>query len=124
MRLDKWLFCARFFKTRSQSATAIKNGKIKIDGQKLKAARLIRVGDELEITRKPYRFEIIVEALAKSRKSAKDAANLYSESAESIELREKLKIQLLNAAGSRPRPGTRPDKKQRRKIVRFTRSVD
>jgi ribosome-associated heat shock protein Hsp15 len=124
MRLDKWLFYARFYKTRSRSATAIKNGRIKIAGQKLKAARLVRVGDELEITLKPYRFEIIVNAVAKSRRSAKDATILYAESAESIENREKLAIQLMNDAGSRPLSAARPDKKQRRKIVRFTRSAD
>ncbi|MFT5351978.1 MAG: ribosome-associated heat shock protein Hsp15 [Planctomycetota bacterium] len=121
MRLDKWLWCARFYKTRSLSATALKNGNVKIDGLKAKPARLIRVDDKLEIRRKPYRYEITVLTLAKTRGSATDAALLFYESEESAIERESIASQLKLAAASHTPASRRPDKQQRRKIIRFTR---
>ena len=121
MRLDKWLWCARFYKTRSLASSAIKEGKIKIDGSKVKPARLVQIGDQMEIRRKPYQYEINVLNLAKSRSSASDAALLFHESQESVKKREILISQLKLASATREHSGSRPDKQQRRKIIRFTR---
>jgi ribosome-associated heat shock protein Hsp15 len=121
MRLDKWLWCARFYKTRSLATSAIKEGKIKIDSTKVKPARLIQIGDKMEIRRKPYQYEINVLNLAKSRSSASDAALLFHESQESVNKRELLASQLKLASASQGPGGNRPDKQQRRKIIRFTR---
>lgn len=121
MRLDKWLWCARFYKTRNLAASAIREGKIKIDGTKVKPARLVQIDDKMEIKRKPYLYEITVLNLAKSRGSASNAALLFHESQESVNKRELLASQLKLASASREPGGNRPDKKQRRKIIRFTR---
>jgi len=124
MRLDKWLWCARFFKTRSIAASTIRAGKIKAKGIKVKPARTIKVGDELEIRRGSFQYEIRVSALASSRSSATAAAQLYLESGDSIAKREALALQLKLAAASQPVSRGRPNKQERRKIVRFTRRSD
>jgi ribosome-associated heat shock protein Hsp15 len=121
MRLDKWLYCARFYKTRSLAASAIKEGKVKIGGIKAKASRLIQIDDEIEIRRSPYCYKITVEMLAKTRGSATDAALLFSESSESILNRETLAAQIKLTSANIGHEAARPDKKQRRKIIRFTR---
>jgi ribosome-associated heat shock protein Hsp15 len=121
MRLDKWLWCARFYKTRSLAASAIKEGKIRIDGSKVKPARLVQIDDKIEIRRKPYQYEINVLNLAKSRSSASDAALLFHEPSESVKKREILLSQLKLASAAQDHNGSRPDKQQRRKIIRFTR---
>ncbi len=124
MRLDKWLWCARFYKTRSLAAKAIKEGKIKINELKVKPARLIQISEKLVINQKPFRYEITVENMAKSRVSASEASHLFHESEESILKRESVASQLKLAASSQGHVNGRPNKQQRRKIIRFTRRVD
>lgn len=124
MRLDKWLWCARFYKTRSIATSTIKAGKIKAKGIKVKPAQIIRVGDELEIRRGSFQYEIRVSALTRSRGSAADAVQLYLESEDSITKREALASQLKLAAASQPASKGRPSKQERRKIIRFTRRAD
>ncbi|MGH8120671.1 MAG: RNA-binding S4 domain-containing protein, partial [Gammaproteobacteria bacterium] len=103
MRLDKWLWCARFYKTRTLAAAATKNGRVLVNAARVKPSKLIHPGSWIRISRAPYLFDITVVALAGNRKSAAAAALLYSESRESIALREqvssRLKVDALYAPG-------------------------
>ena len=95
VRVDKWLWAARFFKTRQLASKAIKTGKIAIDGQIVsKPAATIRNNSRLSIKRGPYKIEIMVDALSEQRGSATVAQTLYHETAQSIAARETLKEQL------------------------------
>lgn len=120
-RLDKWLWAARFYKTRSLAAEAVSGGKVHLNGDRVKPSRNIKSGDSLKITRGQYEFHIMVEALNKNRRPAPEAQLLYIESEESIHKRQELSqtLKILNA--NTPRTDKRPSKKQRRQIVRFKR---
>lgn len=122
VRLDKWLWAARFFKTRALAQQAIAGGKVHVNDQRAKPARGVRVGDSLEITRGVERFEIRVEALSDRRGPATVAAGLYSESPDSLARRQAQAEErsLLRRAAPAP-PSGRPDKRARRHIIRFTR---
>lgn len=124
IRLDKWLWAARFYKTRALAAEAINGGKVHLDGQRVKAARGVRVDDRLEITRGAERFEIIVRGLSERRASATLAQALYRETDTSLEQRQRQSEQRRLAALQRPAPARRPDKKQRRHIRRFKQQGD
>ena len=120
VRLDKWLWAARFFKTRSMSQAAIKGGHVDINGQRAKPSRLVRVGDRLRITRSEFVFDIEVLDLSERRLSAPLARELYAESEASQKAREE-KIEqnrLLRSQGDTA-PQGRPDKRQRRQIKRL-----
>ena len=119
MRLDKWLWCARFYKTRGLAADAINSGKVSVDNIRTKRAKLIHAGDQISIRRTPYRFDITVLALASARRSAVLAALLYEESRESISTREKLAVQLKADMAIFPRSKGRPTKRSRRELIRF-----
>ena len=121
MRLDKWLWCARFFKTRALAATAIKGNKIKLNDCAIKAAKMIRVGDKLHIRKQPYQYSITIKKLSPNRLSASQAALLYQETEESISLRQEQALQIKAEAASFPRTRGRPTKRDRREIIRFTR---
>lgn len=120
VRLDKWLWAARFFKTRSMSQTAIKGGHVDINGQRAKPSRLVRVGDGLRITRGEYVFEIEVLDLSERRLSAPLARELYAESEASQKAREeKIEQNRLLRSQDSGAPQGRPDKRQRRQIKRL-----
>ena len=119
MRLDKWLWCARFFKSRAQAADAIKNGRILVNEEKSKPSKLIDAGTRVRISKGPYRFDITVAALAGNRKSAADAALLFTESPESIAEREKTAARLKLDAVISPRTKGRPTKRERRVLMDF-----
>ena len=119
MRLDKWLWCARFYKTRGLAADAINSGKVSVNNIRAKRAKLIHAGDQISIHRTPYRFDIIVLALATARRSAVLAVLLYEESRESISTREKLAVQLKADMAMFPRSKGRPTKRSRRELIRF-----
>jgi len=123
MRLDRWLWVARFFKTRSLAQEAIAGGHVHLNGQRVKPARAVRPGDRLEISRGEERFELHVTALAARRGPATAARTLYEETAASIEAREAARQLHRDLAGSRP-PAARPDKRDRRRIISFTKSHD
>lgn len=121
MRLDKWLWAARFFKTRANASAAVAGGKVHMNGQRVKASHVVRVGDELEITRGPYQYIIIVSSLSRHRGPATLAQNLYTETPASLACREELAIQRRAQAVQTASPHKRPDKRSRRHIIRFTR---
>lgn len=119
IRVDKWLWAARFFKTRLLAREAVSGGHIHLNGLRVKPAREVTVGDELAIVKGRYTFYIAVQAVSAQRGSAVLAQRLYSESAESIAARVAVQTeQRLAAAQS---PAHRPDKRARRRIIRFTR---
>lgn len=122
VRLDKWLWAARFYKTRSIATDAINGGKIHVNDSRAKPSRTVHVGDEITISRPPYKTMVIVLATSARRGPAKDAALLYRETAESAQAREELATQL-RAQGNFDRSMIkgRPSKKNRRKIISFTR---
>lgn len=124
IRLDKWLWAARFFKTRALASEAIKGGKITLNGHKPKAARSVRLHDAIRIQRGPFVHDVIVLGVSGQRGPATIAASLYRESPESVSRREALALELRAHASAQPRFPGRPSKRDRRRIVRFTRKQD
>ncbi len=120
IRLDKWLWTARFFKTRSAAASAVTSGKVKINDERTKPSLSIRVGDRLLIRKPPYDFIIVVQGLSSRRGPSKEAMQLYEETPESIDERKKMALALRAEAASKP-PTTkgRPTKRDRRAIKRL-----
>lgn len=118
VRIDKWLWAARFFKTRSLAKSAVEGGKVHYNGRRTKPSRLVEVGATLIIQQGFEQKTVVVTALSDQRRSATEARQLYQETPESEVKRESLRQQrrLLNA--NMP-PKRRPDKKQRRQIIRF-----
>lgn len=124
VRLDKWLWAARFFKTRSLAAEAVGGGKVHVNQARAKPARAVHIGDVLTIRRGPEEFVVVVRGLSARRGPAREAATLYDETAESLARRETLAESRRLQAPLGPRPAHRPSKKDRRRIVRFTRGDD
>ncbi len=120
VRVDKWLWAARFFKTRSLAKTAIEGGKVQLEGQRVKVSKEIVVGDRLLVRQGWDEKEIVVLALSEQRGPAAIAQTLYEESQESIARRER-EAQLRKAAGGVNRPLHRPDKHERRQLNRLRR---
>ncbi len=121
VRIDKWLWAARFFKTRSLASKAVSGGHVHVNGSRVKPARVVLVGDRLHIRRGVIEFEVMVLELSGRRGPAIKAQTLYKETDESIERREQetLERRLQRPAGSLP--ARRPDKRDRRKIRKFLR---
>ncbi len=120
VRIDKWLWAARFFKTRSLAAEAIGGGKVEVNGDRVKPARLIGAGDEIRIRLGPYQHVVMVRALSERRGPATVAATLYEETAASIAERAKHAEQLrLAPAAFVYEDKGRPTKRDRREIDRF-----
>ncbi|HHH43527.1 MAG TPA: RNA-binding protein [Gammaproteobacteria bacterium] len=116
VRIDKWLWAARFYKTRSLAAQAVDGGKVQLNGARVKRARALSTGDRLEIHKGGYEYRIEVLALSQRRGPAKVAQTLYEESAQSIEKRAALSEQHRLAAATTPHPQRKPDKKARRQL--------
>ncbi len=119
LRLDKWLWAARFFKTRSLAKGAIEGGKVHLAGQRVKVSREISVGDELTIRQGWDLRIVVVESLSDQRRGAPEAQSLYRETQESVERREREAQARRAAGGMQDRPVNRPSKKQRRQIHSF-----
>jgi len=118
VRIDKWLWAARFFKTRSLAKAAIEGGKVHIDGNKSKASRQLELGTILSI-RQGFDVKVVeVTGLSEQRRGAPEALLLYNETAESVTLREQNAAQR-KAVNSSPASDGKPNKKQRRQIHRF-----
>ena len=121
VRLDKWLWAARFFKTRSLAKTAVEGGKVQYNGVRSKPSRFVELGATLKIRQGFTEKTVIVTGLAEQRGKGQDAACLYEETPESISLREAEAQHRRLFRESDPLYGQRPNKKERRQIVRFQR---
>ncbi|MDN5850639.1 MAG: RNA-binding protein [Nitrococcus sp.] len=124
VRLDRWLWAARFFKTRRLASDAIKGGKVSVNGVRAKPAKELRAGSEVRVTKGSYEFVVIVEALSEQRGPAVEAQKLYKELASSIERRRHVKEQQRIAAAAMPQLDHRPDKRERRQLTEFKRKQD
>lgn len=116
LRIDKWLWAARFFKTRSLAADAVAGGHVHINGERSKASHGIKVGDVLKITKAGSTFIITVLILAQRRGSASEAQKLYQEDEDSKQRREQQRLLYKLNAQASPRPTKRPDKRERRQL--------
>ena len=119
-RLDKWLWAARFFKTRSLATTAIDTGKVHVDGDRVKPAKEVHIGQVIHIRNRDFEIEVNVQGLSNVRKGAPEAALLYSETLESIAKRENAKLTGEHDFAQRDRGAGRPTKRQLRDIKKFT----
>jgi len=119
VRLDKWLWAARFFKTRSLASQAIDGGKVDVNGDRGKRARPVSLGDEITLRRPPYEIRFHVRGLSETRGPAPVAAKLYEETQESRDAREKLALQLKQAPAPLFSEGGRPSKRDRRLLDRM-----
>ncbi len=121
IRLDKWLWAARFFKTRALAAEAITGGKVHLNDSRVKPAKVIHIDDELKIRRGSYEWIVIVRGLKEKRGPASQAQLLFEETEKSKQDREVLAVQLRVQGPHQPSMKGRPSKKARREITRFTR---
>ncbi len=118
MRLDKWLWAARLYKTRSLAREAVAGGKVHLNGRRVKPAHTLRPGDRLELSRGSWTLELVVRALASQRRPAPEAARLYEETEASRKAREEAATRRRLEAAA-PRPAGRPDKRERRHLRRL-----
>lgn len=119
VRLDKWLWAARFFKTRSLAADAVAGGKVDVNGDRAKRARPLQPGDVVRVRLGQFEHEVVVRALSARRGSASEAAALYEETPASVAARERLSIQLRSVSHDFSHEKGKPSKKERRDLHRF-----
>ncbi|MFL5403878.1 MAG: RNA-binding S4 domain-containing protein [Gemmatimonadales bacterium] len=119
IRLDKWLWAARFYKTRALAAEAIGGGKVQVNGERVKRAKALQLGDEVRIRLGPYEHAVLVRALSDRRGPAAQAAALYDEKPESRAAREAMALQLKSLHAAFVPERGRPTKKDRREINRL-----
>ena len=122
MRLDKWLWAARFFKTRSTAVEAITGGRVSVNGERAKPAKELRAGDAVSIRKPPFEYAVVVKSLSEKRGSAAVAAALFQETEESRARRTVLAAEMKSLP--QPRFKGRPTKKTRRDYERWLRSGD
>ncbi len=119
VRIDKWLWAARFYKTRALASEAISGGHVQVDGNRVKPARLLRVGETVTIRKGQIEWQVVVRALSVRRGPAAEARELYDETEASRQHREERDEQRRLLADSAPHPEKRPDKRARRRIIQF-----
>ncbi len=125
IRLDKWLWAARFYKTRAMAAAAVSGGKIDLNGDRTKPARAVKAGDRMALRIGAYEWDISVVALSDRRGPASEAQKLYTETQQSQEARKEKARQLKAERESVPLYAKgRPTKKDRRNIIKFIRDND
>jgi ribosome-associated heat shock protein Hsp15 len=120
-RIDKWLWAARFYKTRSLAAEAVAGGKVQVNGERVKRARPLLIGDEIRIRQGPYEHLVVVKQLSTQRGPAARALELYEETAESRAAREAMALQLKSLHAAFVPDRGRPTKKDRREMIKFKR---
>lgn len=121
VRLDKWLWAARLYKTRSLATVAVNGGKVRVGGERVKPSRDVRLGDVISLTRGSDPMELTVRGISGKRGKAVDAQALYEETAASVAMRAERATLRRSRALDNPAPAKRPDKKSRRQIIRFVR---
>jgi ribosome-associated heat shock protein Hsp15 len=121
MRIDKWLWCTRFYKSRAQAGAAVAGGRVHLNGERVKPAHALKIGDRLELSHAGTVRELTVIALSARRGPAAEAAHCCEETSASIARRTHLREQHALAAAFAPRPDARPDKRQRRHLMKLRR---
>ena len=121
VRIDRWLWAARFFKTRALASAAVRGGRVHVNGQAAKPAKDVRAGDRLEITAGRTRFVVVVSEVSERRGPPAEAQRLYAETAESRAERERV-AEMRRLAPAPPDLGGRPTKRDRRRFERSRRS--
>jgi ribosome-associated heat shock protein Hsp15 len=121
VRVDRWLWAARFFKTRGLAAEAIDGGKVSINDHRAKRSRPVRVGDRVRLRKGPFEYHLTVTGLADKRGSAQAAALLYEESAASRTAREKRAAEMRAESAGFPQSRGKPSKRQRRQLEKLRR---
>lgn len=124
VRLDKWLWAARFYKTRALAAEAVAGGKVEVNGRAVKRSRVLEVGDRIRIRQPPFEHQIVVRLLSERRGPAAEAAKLYEETPASREARERLAAQIRAERQVYTPARGRPTKKDRRDLARLKDDVD
>lgn len=117
IRLDKWLWAARFYKTRSVARTMVQGGKVHYNGQRGKASKIVELGALLSIRQGDQIKQVCVEILSDQRQGAPIAETLYKETAESVQKREQYQILRKLSLQNAPHPDKKPNKKQRRELI-------
>ena len=121
LRIDKWLWCARFFKTRGLAQAAVEGGHVQLNGERVRASRHVKVGDRLRVTRERERFEVEVTGIPQRRGPGAEARLHYVESAQSIAARAQAR-EFARLSG--PVSDGRPDKRERRDLLRIRKGQD
>lgn len=119
IRLDKWLWAARIYKTRALASEMIKGGKVHYNGQRSKPGKIVELDATLTLRQGNDERTVIVKGITEQRRPASEAVALYEKTAESIEKREKMALARKMNALTMPHPDRRPDKKERRDLMRF-----
>ena len=119
VRLDKWLWAARFYKTRAVAREMIEGGKVHYNGQRSKPSKVVELNAQLTLRQGNDERTVVVKGITEQRRPATEAVSLYEETAESIEKREKVALARKLNALTMPHPDRRPDKKERRDLMRF-----
>ena len=119
VRLDKWLWAARFYKTRAVAREMIEGGKVHYNGQRSKPSKVVELNAQLTLRQGNDERTVVVKGITEQRRPATEAVSLYEEPAESIEKREKVALARKLNALTMPHPDRRPDKKERRDLMRF-----
>ena len=117
VRIDKWLWAARFYRTRSLASQAIEAGAVRVDGERVKPAQPVRPGARVTVRKRDATFDVEVQDVSERRGPAAEAAGLYRETAESVAARERLRLERAEARASAS--ATRPTKRDRRRLEDF-----
>lgn len=122
VRLDKWLWAARFYKTRSTATDMINGGKVHYNGQRCKASKNVDVGAKVKLRQGNDEKTVVIDVISAKRQNFTIAQTLYTETPESIKHREAESLARQQSAAFSPRPDSKPDKKQRRTLINFKNS--
>ena len=119
VRLDKWLWAARFYKTRSIAKEMIEGGKVHYNGQRTKPSKIVEVGAKIKLRQGSDEKTVIIQAISQQRRSASEAQYLYLETQQSIIKRENIAQARKDGSLTMPHPDRRPEKKEHRKLIKF-----
>lgn len=122
-RIDKWLWTSRFFKTRPLASDAVNGGKVHLNGQRVKAGRLVKVDDVLTIQKESVLYEVTIKGINKTRRPAKEASLCYEESEQSRVKREQEQQIRKLASATRPVPKRKPGKREREQLRNFKKQL-
>tara|TARA_R110001583_G_scaffold4978_5_gene27690 strand:+ start:507 stop:911 length:405 start_codon:yes stop_codon:yes gene_type:complete len=117
VRLDKWLWAARFYKTRSLAREMVQGGKVHYNGQRCKASKIVNIGALLSIRQGELLFEVLIEVISEHRRGAPIAQTLYKETEKSIAKREQYQVLRKLSLQNAPHPDRKPNKKERRELI-------